>query len=69
MGFLDGSADKESAYNAGDAGNEASIPGLGRSPGGGRGSPLQYSFLRDPMDRGAWWAPIQRVAKSPTLSN
>ena len=70
MGFLDGSAGKESAYNTGDAGNEASIPGLGRSPGGGCGSPLQYSCLKDPMDRGAWWAPIQRVAKSPIrLSN
>ena len=39
--------------NAGDSG---SIPGLGRSPGGGNGNPLQYSCLEDPMDRGAWQA-------------
>ena len=43
-------AGKESACNAGDL---ASIPGLGRSPRGGHGSPLQYSCLENPMDRGA----------------
>ena len=46
--------------NAGDAGL---IPGLERSPGEGHGSPLQYSCLGNPMDRGAWWAIVQRVAK------
>ena len=45
---------KESAYNAGDPG---SIPGLGRSPQAGNGNPLQYSCLKNPMDRGAWQAP------------
>ena len=45
------SVGKESACNAGDLG---SIPGLGRSPGGGNGNPLQYSCLDNPMDRGAW---------------
>ena len=45
------SAGKESACNAGDLG---SIPGLGSSPGGGRGNLLQYSCLENPMDRGAW---------------
>ena len=45
MGFPGGSDGKESACNAGDLG---SIPGLGRSPGGGHGSPLQYSFLENP---------------------
>ena len=49
--FPGGSAGKESAYNAGDAG---SIPGSGRSPGGGNGNPLQYCCLENPMDRGAW---------------
>ena len=52
---------KESACNAGDLG---SIPGSGRSPGVGSGSPLQYSCLENPMDRGAWWATVhgsQRV--------
>ena len=43
-----------------------SIPGLGRSPGGGNGNPLQYSGLEYPMDRGAWWAVVHGVAKSQT---
>ena len=44
---------KESAYNAGDTGDVGLIPGLGRSPGGGHGSPLWYSCLEYPMDIGA----------------
>ena len=43
-----------------------SIPGLGRSPGGGHGSPLQHSCLEKPMDRGAWWATVHGVTKSRT---
>ena len=39
------------------------IPGLGRSPGGGNGNPLQYSCLKNSMDRGAWWATVHGVAK------
>ena len=42
--------------NAGDAGDTGLIPRLGRSPGGEHGNPLQYSCLKNPMDRGAWWA-------------
>ena len=42
--------------NAGDTGDASSIPGLGRSPGGGHDKPLQCSCLENPMDRGAWWA-------------
>ena len=49
LGFPGGSAGKESACNAGDP-----IPGWGRSPGEGNGNPLQYSYLGNPMDRGAW---------------
>ena len=49
-GFPDGSIGKEFACNAGDTG---SIPGSGRSPEGGNGSPFQYSCLENPMDRGA----------------
>jgi len=49
---------KNPSANAGDMG---SVPGLGRSPGGGNDNPLQYSCLGNPMDRGAWWA--TRVAK------
>ena len=55
---------KNPPANAGDARDMSSIPGLGRSPGGGHGNPLQYSCLENPMDRGAWWATIHRVAKS-----
>ena len=61
--FPRGSDSKESACNAGDQG---SIPGLGRSPGGGHGNPLQYSCLENPMDRGAWWATVHRVTRSQT---
>ena len=50
MGFPGGSDGKESACNVGDQGL---IPGLGRSPGGGHGHPLQYSCLENSMDRGA----------------
>ena len=58
---------KNLPVNAGDAGL---IPGLRRSPGGGNGNPLQYSCLKNPMDRAAWWATVQGVTKSQTrLSN
>ena len=49
--------------NAGDTGDSGSIPGLGRSPGGGNGNPLQYSCLGNPTDRGAWWAIVHVVMK------
>ena len=57
---------KEYTCSAGDTGDACSIPGLGTSPGGENGNPLQYSCLENPMDRGAWWARVQRVAKSRT---
>ena len=57
-GFPDGSAGKESACNAGDTGDVGSIPGLGRSPGGSHGKPLQYSCVENPMARGAWQATV-----------
>ena len=50
--------------NAGDIRDTGLVPGLGRSPGGEHGNPLQYSCLENPMDRGAWWATVHRVAKS-----
>ena len=46
--------------NAGDARDKSLIPGLGRSPGGGHGNPLQCSCLENPMDRGAWWATVHK---------
>ena len=52
--------------SAGDIREVGSIPGLGRSPGGGHGNPLQYSCLEKPMDRGAWQAAVHRVTKSQT---
>ena len=57
-GFPGGSDGKESTCNAGDL---CSISGLGRSPGEGHGSPVQYSFLENFMGRGAWWATIQSM--------
>ena len=63
MGFPGGSDGKVSDYNAEDLG---SIPGSGISPGGRNGNPLQYSCLENSMDRGAWWATVHGVAKSPT---
>ena len=60
---LCGSDGKDSSFSAGDMG---SVPGLGRSPGGGHGNPLQCSCLKNPMDRGAWWATVRGVTKSCT---
>jgi len=53
-----------------DAGDVVSIPGLWRSPWGRNGSPLQYSCLENPMDRGVWWAAVHGVMRSQAwLSN
>ena len=52
--------------NAGDVRDAGSIPGPGRSPGGGRGNRHQYSCLENPMDRGAWRATVHRVSRSQT---
>ena len=59
-GFPGGSVVKNLPASARDAG---SMPGWGRSPGGGNGNPLQYSCLGNPMDRGDWQATVQGVAK------
>ena len=61
LGFPGGSNGKESTCSVRDLG---SIPGLGRSPGGGHGNPLQYSCLENPTDRAAWQATVNGVAKS-----
>ena len=55
---------KETTCSARAAGDPGSIPGSGRSPGEGNGNPLQSSGLGNPMDRGAWWAIVHRVANS-----
>ena len=57
---------KNPAANEGDVRDAGSIPGWGRSPGGGHGNPLQYSCLENPMDRGAWQATVHKVAQSWT---
>ena len=57
---------KNPLANAGDIRDQGSIPGLGRSPGGGHGNPLQYSCLENPRGREAWRATVHRVAKSQT---
>ena len=64
MGFLGGAVLKNLPANAGDSGDVGSIPGTGRSPGVGNGNPLQYSCLRNPVDRGARWATVHGVTKS-----
>ena len=58
-GFPGGSVVKNPPTNVGDAG---SVPGSGRSPGGGNGNPLQYSCLENSMDKEVWWATVHGVA-------
>ena len=61
MGFPGGSVGKES-YDS-SAGDPGSIPGLEGTPGEGNGNPLQYFYLENPMDRGAWWATVHSSHK------
>ena len=61
-----GLAGKESACSGGDTGDLGSIPGPGKSPGEGNGNPLQYSHLRNTMDREAWQPTVPRVTKNQT---
>ena len=61
---------KNLTVDAGDMTDAGLTSDSGRCPRGGHGSPLQYSCLENPMDRGAWWVTVHRVAKSQTqLSN
>ena len=62
LGFPGGSDGKESACSVGDL---VSIPGLGRSPGGGYGNPLQYACLENPRDREAWEKQSRLMGYSP----
>ena len=63
VGFPGGTVVKNLPANAGNAKDMGSVPGWGRSSGGGNGNPLQYSYLENPMDRGAWRATVHGVAK------
>ena len=65
-GFPGGSVVKNPPANEGDTGDVGSILGLGKSPGGGNGNPLQCSCLENPSDRGAWWAAVSGVAQLDT---
>ena len=66
ISFSGGTRGKESSCQRRRRRDTGSIPGSGRSPGGGRGNPLQYSCLENPMDRGDWQATIHRVTQSRT---
>ena len=57
---------KNPPADVGDIRDPDSVPGWGRSPGGGQSNPLQYSCLENPMDKGAWGTTVQRVTKSQT---
>ena len=57
---------KNSLVNAGDIRDVGLIPGLGRSPGGEHGNPLQYSCPENPMDRGSWWSTVHGVMNGQT---
>ena len=65
VGFPPGSVGKISACSAEDTGDRNFVPGLGRSPGGARGNPVEYSCLKNPMDRGDWWVTVHSVAETP----
>ena len=58
---------KDPTADVGDVRDVGSVPGLGRSSKGGHGNPLQYSCLKIPTDRGAWWAIVHVVSESRTL--
>ena len=64
QGFSDSSVGKEPTCSAGDIWDEGLIPRLGRSPGEGNGNALQYFCLKNPLDRGGWWATLQRDKES-----
>ena len=64
--YQGGSSGKEPACQCRRLRDVGSISGSGRSPGGGHGNPLQYSWLENPMDRGAWWATVHGVEKNQT---
>ena len=63
-GFPGGASGKEPTASAGDTGDMGLIPWSGRSAGGGNGNPLQYSCLKNAMDRGAWQVMVQGITKS-----
>ena len=69
QGFPGGTVVQNLPANAREPGNVGPIAGLGRSPGGGNGNPLQYSCLEYPVDRRPWWDAVHGVTKSQTRLN
>ena len=69
VGFSSGSVGKNLPDNVGNARDVGLIPGLGRSPGGGNGNPLQYSCLENPVNRRSWQATVLGVAESGTTEH
>ena len=69
MDFPGGTVVKNPPDDAGDAGDLGSIPGSGRSPGGGNGNPLQCSGQENPTDEEAWRATVHRVTESDTTEH
>ena len=67
LGFQVALVIKKPPANAGDIGDTGSVPGSGRSPGGGHGSPLKDSCLENPVDRGAWQATVQGFTRHREL--
>ena len=65
MGLPGGSLVKNLPVSAGDMGM---IPGSGRSPGEGNGNPLWYSWLGNPMDRGAWWITVDGITEESDMT-
>ena len=66
MGSSGGSVVQNPSVNAGDIRDMGSVPGSGRSSGGGHGNSYQYSYLENPMDRGAWQVTVHEITKSRT---
>ena len=66
-GFPDGPMGKECICKVGNTGDSGFIPGSGRSPGIENNNPLHYFCLKNPMDKGAWWATVQCITKSQAL--
>ena len=65
-GLPGGSVVKNLPVNPEEAGDVGAVLGSGRFPVRGNGNPLQYACLENPMDRGAWWAAVHRVAQNQT---
>ena len=68
FGLAGGASGKESTSQCRRHRDVDSIPGSGRSPGGGHGNPFQYSCLEDPVDPGAWWATVHEVTKASHMT-